>query len=278
MTGTPEAAEYGRAVRIAGLKAAVYLAEVTKALEADRLEVCKLEGEAKTGLPGVAYLFQASMPYVYGESLAGGAGVGGPGPLPTLIHPNEILDGALVNAFAWAGCAREATYILQNHAVIKGLYSHQGKDLDFRGVVLYTFGENIKTKERISSHASNLAILLGAEGAILNYLGGGHPIVDVMLTCQKLEGRGLKTTLLLMEMAANPEDSGHVHFVREAKAIVSTGNYEQRIDLAPMPKVLGGSRILESGEEASGPLSLTLRHVLGSTDQFGSMTLRGRDY
>jgi glycine reductase len=274
--GTPEAVEYGRAVRIAGLKAAVHLAEVTKGHEPDHVETYALTKEAKERLPRVVYLFQGSSPYVYGAIVPGTGAAAGP--LPTIIHPNEILDGALVNSGTRIACMREATYLMQNHAVIHKLYEDHGKDLDFLGVIFYTNGKNLKTKDRLSSYAANLAILLRAEGAILNYLGGGHPIVDVMMTCEKLEKRGVKTTLLLMEMAANPEDSGHVHFVREADAIVSTGNYEQALALEAMPKVLGGTRILESGSDASGPLSVNLRQILGSTHQFGGSYLRGQVY
>jgi glycine reductase len=276
--GTPESVEYNRAIREAGLRAAVYLAEATKDLEPDSVEIYDLNHEIAKGLPKVVYLFQLSMPYVYGEVAPGGGGVGGVGSLPTLIHPNEILDGALVNAFAWTGSSREATYMLQHHAVIDELYSRHGNELDFAGVIIYTFGDSLKTKERISSYNASLARSLGADGAIINYLGGGHPIVDVMLTCQKLEGLGISTTLLLMEMAGNPEDSGFVHYVREADAIVSTGNYEAIIELPAVTEVWGGTNILVGGEDASGPLSITLRHVLGATHQFGGFNVRGTQY
>jgi sarcosine reductase len=275
-TGTPGAV--GRAMRIAGLTAAVYLAEVTKGLEPDRVETYALDGQQHC-LPGVAYVFQMQTPFVYGEVAHRGGAVAGVAPLPTIIHPNEILDGAIVNAFSnEVGCMRGLTYLMQNHRLIRELYAGHGRELDFRGVVLYTNGDSVKAKERISSYAANLVTLLGADGAILNPQGGGHGIVDMMLTCGKLEKRGVKTTLLLMEMAVNPGDSGYLHFVREADAIVSAGNYEQRIDLAPMPKVLGGARILELDQEAAGSLNVPLHFILAATDRFGSGTLRGRSY
>lgn len=278
MTGTTEAEEYGKAVRIAGLRAAIYLAEATRNLEPDRLEVLSLDDERAQGLPAVAYAYQIQSPFIYGEVAPAGGAIHGPGHLPTIIHPNEILDGALVNSFTVIACMREVTYAIQNHAIVKELYANHGKTLDFRGVVLYTNGDSVTTKERISAFASNLVVLLGADGAILNYLGGGHPIVDVMMTCEKLEKRGVKTTLMLMEMAVNPEDSGHVHYVRQADAIVSTGNYEQLVQLAPVKTVLGGTNILESGEDASGSFSIALRNVLASTSQFGGGRLRGRGF
>jgi glycine reductase len=275
-TGTPGAV--GRAARVAGLNAAVYLAEVTRGLEPDHVETYTLDGQ-KSGLPGVAYVFQMQTPFVYGDVAHRSGAVAGVAPLPTIIHPNEILDGAIVNAFSnEVACMRGVTYLMQNHRLIRELYARHGHELDFRGVVLYTNGDSVKAKERISSYAANLVVLLGADGAVLNPQGGGHGIVDMMMTCQKLEMRAVKTTLLLMEMAVNPEDSGYLHFVREADAIVSAGNYEQRVELNPMPTVLGGSRILEIGNEASGSLNVPLHYVLASTDRFGSGTLRGRGY
>lgn len=276
--GTSEAGEYNHAIRIAGLKAAVYLAEVTRGQQPDRVDVYDLDHADHGKLPKVIYFYQMKSPYVYGEVAPSGGAIGRGAHLPTLIHPNEILDGAIVNYSCMTACMREVTYLLQNHALIHELYAHHGKDLDFMGVVLYTNGDSVWTKERISSYAANLAVTLGADGAILMCHGGGHPFVDVMMTCQKLEQDGVKTTLLLMEMAANPEDSGFVHYVREADAIVSTGNYEQMIDLAPMAKVCGGSEILETGDKASGPLNVPLRSILGSTHQFGGSYLQGRTY
>jgi glycine reductase len=275
--GTTAAAEYNRAIRIAELKAAVYLAETTRGLKPDRVVDYELDRDG-SGRPGVVYLFQMSWAYVYGVRENAGGITGGAASLPTVIHPNEILDGALVNSVSLPSSFRDCTYTLQNHPVIEELYAHQGNDLTFKGVVLFTNGDNVESKERMSSYAANLASLLGAQGAVLSYSGGGHPIIDVMLACQKLEQRGIKTTLLLDEMAANPEDSGHVYYVSEADAIVSTGNYEQVVDLPPLPRVLGGSDILEGGGSAAGPLHLTLRQVLSSTDPYGLGTLRAREH
>ncbi|GIS89930.1 hypothetical protein CM1200mP19_2610 [bacterium] len=63
-----------------------------------------------------------------------------------------------------------------------------------------------------------------------------------MMICQKLEESGIPTTVLSMEMAPNPSDSGFVHFVREADAIVSTGNYEESYDFPEVKSVLEGLR------------------------------------
>ena len=275
--GSQGAVEFNRAVRLAGLRAAVYLAGAASQAKADRVQKYSLS-RTGNGLPTVVYMFQAGLPYIYGEVAPGGGAVGGPAQLPTLIHPSEVLDGALVNSFTVIACMRETTNLLQNHPVIQELYARHGVDLHFAGVVMYTFGDSTDTKERITSYAANLASLLGANGAVLNYLGGGHPAVDFMMTCQKLEQQGIKTSLLSPEMAVNPDDSGFVHFVREADAIVSTGNYEQMVKLPKVSRVIGGSTILETGDAAAGTLEMSLRVIVGSTNQFGMFSLRGRQH
>ncbi len=275
--GTPKAIEYNLAVRRAGLKAAIYLAEAAKGSSPDRVDVYNLAPVATRDLPRVVYLMQ-TLPYIYGEIAPGVVGHVEPGVLPTIIHPNEILDGALVNSFNPPACMRETTWMMQNHAVIEDLFERHDKELDFRGVVLYTYGDSTQAKERTTSYAASIAQLLGADGGVLSTLGGGHPSVDAMMLCQELERRRIKTVMLLMEMAANPKDSGFIHYVREADAIVSTGGYEQKIDVPAQKRVLGGSRIFESGEDAGDAMNLTLRHFIGSTSQFGHGHLRGQGY
>lgn len=276
--GTPEAFEYNRAMRVAGLKAAVFLAEATGGLEPDSVEVFEHESHDRTGHPGVVYLYQLAIPYIYGEIAPGAGAIGGSAHLPTVIHPNELLDGALVSGWNAIACMRELTYLVQNHAVVLDLYRRHGVDLDFRGVVLFTNGDTTASKERLANHAVNLTEALGGQSALVAYAGGGHPCVDAMMVCQGLEQRGVSTTMLMMEMAPNPEESGFVHYLPEADAIVSTGNYEEKVELAAVGKVIGGDAILVSGEDASGSLTLPLSHVLGSTNQFGDTVIRGTEF
>lgn len=276
--GTPESSKFGHAVRLAGLRAAVYLAQSTIDLEPDRIEVFNMEASHQPELPDIVYLYQTTMPYLYGEQMPGGGAIGGPAHLPVVIHPNEILDGAMVNAWNGVACMRDATFLIQNHAIVQELYRRNGLDLNFIGVLAYTNGDNEASKERLASFAANLARTLGADGAVLNYCGGGHPGVDVMMALARLERLGIKTVLLANEMASKPEESGFVYFEPEADAIVSLGNYEQTIQLPPLGKVLGGTHILTKGADASQPMEITLSHFYGSTNQFGFSKLRGQQY
>ena len=276
--GTPEAVEYNKAVRLAGLKAARRLAEAALGREPDRRSVYDLAPLPDNGLPAVVYLYQLAIPYLHGEIAPGAGAIGGSAHLPTPIHPNELLDGALVCGWNAIACMRELTYTVQNHPIVEDLYARHGKDLDFRGVVLFTNGDTRASKERLAGHAANLAVMMGAEGALINYAGGGHPAVDAMMICRNLERRGVPTTMLSMEMAAQPGESGFVHFVKEADAIVSTGNYEERVAFGPVDRVIGGdSFILIEGDPAGG-FEAPLAVVLASTHQFGGVRIRGEEY
>ena len=55
--------------------------------------------------------------------------------LPTLLHPNEWLDGALVPSYH-ASLGGAETYFYQNHPVITELYRrHERGDINFVGTV-----------------------------------------------------------------------------------------------------------------------------------------------
>jgi glycine reductase len=278
LEGTPQAMKYALAVRRAGLKAAVYLAESVRTKQPDRVRVFDIgNDDPAPDLPRVVYLCQAVGLYAYGEP-TNSPGEAGAGPLPTIIHPNEILDGAFVNLQSWPACHRDVTYLHQNHAVVEELYRRHGSELNFCGVIIYTRGGSAKSKERMSSYCAKLAKFLGANAAVLTYVGSGHALVDVMMTCQRLERENIRTTLLLPEMAGGADQSGLIYVVPEADAMVSTGNYESSVDFPAMKQVLGGERISETGDSAVGPFTMPLRTVLASTDPSGAWTLQGHQY
>ena len=276
--GTPEAVEYNRAVRLAGLKAAAYLAGTTLGQTPDRVDTFDLAPLPNSDLPAVVYLYQLAIPYLHGEIAPGAGAIGGAAHLPTPIHPNELLDGALVCGWNAIACMRELTYTVQNHAIVEDLYARHGKDLDFRGVVLFTNGDTRESKERLANHATALAIMMGAEGALINYAGGGHPAVDAMMICRNLERSGVPTTMLSMEMASNPGESGFVHFVPEADAIVSTGNYEEAVSFDPVERVIGGDSLINLDADPAGAFDAPLAIVLAGTHQFGGVRIRGEEY
>lgn len=275
MLGRPQAMEYLRAVRKAGLRVATYLARTVQEQEPPSLRTyarAPVDGD----LPRVVYVMQAYAVNAYGAptELPGSSSAGA---LPTFVEPSEILDGALVNLQTWPACHRDVTYLFQNHPVVDELYRRHGVDLEFGGVVLYTRGGTPEAKERMSSYCAAVARSLGADGAILTYVGSGHSLVDVMLACRELERSGIDTVVLLPEMDAGSDGSGLVYFVPEADAIVSTGNYETDVSFPEVERAIGGETLFETGESARGPFHLPLRALLASTDPFGSWTISGRE-
>ena len=121
--------EYLAAVRLAALKAAVYLAQAARDVEAETVEVFELPPSprvpaALAHLPRVAYVFQIhshQRPTGVDEGILYGDPVRRM--LPTMVHPNEILDGAVVRGFMGRNATTWAT---QNHPVIRSLYAQHG--------------------------------------------------------------------------------------------------------------------------------------------------------
>src|SRR4030042_4269518 len=131
--------EYRIAIKIAGLKTAVYLAEAGQKVKPDETMVHHLpsltgEGHGGKAVPKIVYIFQVLSTQhgvIPGEPVLYGLNVHQL--LPTLIHPNEVLDGALISPLrAWG----METYSIQNHAVIRELLRRHGRELQFVGVVL----------------------------------------------------------------------------------------------------------------------------------------------
>ena len=269
MIGSGLAQRYNRAVRVAELKAATYLARATAALEPDELavyETAPIDGS----LPRVVYFFQVDGLVIYGDSCNG--------ILPSLIHPNEILDGALVNVVSNSHAAyRYSTFFNQNHGLVQELYAHHGQDLEFAGVIVYpAAADDMDKKQMVAECAVKLATRLGAHGVCSSYLGGGHPAVEFMLICQKCEQAGLKTVQVMPESYGGPEDPGFVYFVPEAVGIVSTGRCTERIELPAMPRVLGGQSFFDLQNAPAGPLSGTYRHLFGSCTSTGTGRVTAR--
>jgi hypothetical protein len=98
-----------------------------------------------------------------------------------------------------------------------------------------------------------------------------------MVTCKELERHGIRTVLCLMEMQHTPGESGFTDFVPEADAIVSHGNFEEKVDLPQVSKVIGGDEIMARGFDARGPFTISVGHILSATSSIGMGTQRGAD-
>ena len=270
MLGSLLAQKYHWQIRMAELKVATHLAGVTADMKPDDVDVFELS-PPQSPLPRVVYFWQGYF-CIYGQPFNE--------MLPTLIHPNEILDGAVINIRSNAHAGhRDSTFFNVNHAIVRELYSRHGTELDFAGVIIYPMAsDDLSAKERMAEYAVKLAKVLGAEGAISSYAGGGHPAVEFMLICQRCEREGIKTSLVMPEAYGTPEDPGFVYSVPEAVAITSTGRGTQKVQLPAMEKVIGGDAFFDLEASPSDSFEVPYRYIYGCMTNTGYARLTAKEY
>lgn len=233
------------AIRWATHKLAEYIAKAVKDVEADNVETFELGAVTGRGaefdkLPKVVYVMQPQsqmeeMGYnvlMYGWDLNHF--------IPTLVHPNEVLDGAFIDGSFMPCSSKWATYDYQNNPVIKLLYENHGKTLNFLGVIMSNLNVSLEQKQRNAQQVARLANTLGADGAILTEEGYGNPDADFIACFVELEKAGVKTVGLTNECTGRDGKSQPLVVLDDkADAIVSTGNVSQLLELKPMKKVIG---------------------------------------
>jgi glycine reductase len=271
MVGSPLAQRYNRRVRAAQLRTAAYLARVAAVGAPDHARTYELTA-APAGLPRVVYFYQLAGATVYGEAMEG--------MLPTVLHPSEVLDGAVVNVRSNVHASnRTATFTNQQHGVVSELLDRHGREVDFRGVIVYpAASDDINEKELLAEYAVKLARVLGADAACASYSGGGHPAVEFMLICRKCERAGIRTTLVMPEIYGTPDDPGFVYFVPEAERIVSTGRTTQTVDLPRMERVIGGESFFDLPGAPGDAQTVLYRYLLGCGTSAGNGRLTARQY
>src|SRR5262249_56434053 len=120
------------ALHRANWKAAIYLARAPTALTPPTVETYELQPVAPD-LPRVVYIDQLHQQGLLAQSFLYGKHT--QGLEPTVLHPNEMLDGALVNGnYRFPG--RAVTYAHSTNFMVRELYRRHGDDLNFLGVVI----------------------------------------------------------------------------------------------------------------------------------------------
>ncbi len=273
--------EYKIALKIAGLKAAVYLARAGRDLSPDATEVYELPpltGVTKglDGLPKVAYIYQVlttQLGSIPGHPILYGIAIDGM--LPTIIHPNEVLDGAIVTPYRSQAMD---TYDIQNHAVIRELYRRHGKDLCFVGVIMTIAGNNQPENDRTAIMAARMAKWsLGAEGVVLTKSGGGAPEVPMAQTARRCEELGMKVAVAMAHYAADESDSsfdgGIIFNVPEVNAIVSMGTPWATVTVPRVDRLIGHAAPGSEDDRVTGEMRTQVRWIRGATTQLGSSRL-----
>ncbi len=272
--------QHEEGVRLIGLRAAAYLAEVTRAEEPDELEIYETkcmpdQADEYEGLPRVAYVYMLQSQgllhdtYVYGVDVKR--------IIPTFIYPTEIMDGAIVSGNCVSACDKNTTYHHMNNPIIRDLYEKHGKELNFIGVVITNENVYLADKERSSSMVAKLVENMGADGVIISEEGFGNPDTDLMMNCKKLEDKGIKTVIVTDEFAGRDGASQSLADADvKADAVVTAGNANEIIKLPPMKKIIGHIEavdVIAGGFKGSlkegGSIEAELQVVTGATNELG---------
>ena len=273
--------EAHNAIQIAEFTVACKLAETTEGLAPARNGVYEVNGGARR--PRVV-LIQGCI--TQGQQPHSGIGYYGlpiRESLPTAIHPNELLDGAVTPNTTRGIGYYPTSWDWQNHPLAMGLYREQaaGK-VSFAGMILERISyETHQAKEVVAHNAAQLARSLRANAALITWTGSGNAFVEVMLTIRACERLGIKTVLVTYEYGGKDGvDSPLLFYAGEANAVVSTGSRDRWIDLPAPEKVVGpydAIRVLSYPGAPSTPagaaLTLDARDmIIGGVDNWGRGT------
>ena len=274
--------DYRMAVKKAGLKTATYLAAAAKDVTPHETQTFELPpvalNQGPKDLPRIAYVFpmhshqhptQQKETVFYGSNIQGF--------MPTIVHPNEILDGALMFSYS------AFTWFAQNHPVIHELYRRHGVDLWFAGVVLTVAPVTIAEKERNTALAARLAKeVLNADGIIATKIGGGAVDTDLMMIYTRAEEMGMKAALIIMERYP---DTGITFVPANVNALVTPGLTRDAITLPSVERVIGGDTIAldNANPDSENPgitptpagaeLNLWIGDIVGAISQVGASRL-----
>lgn len=277
------------AIRMLGFKAATYLGKAGKDVEPDEVKTYETlpllqQLQQYPELPKVVYVYMLQSQgllhdtYVYG--------VDAKKIIPTLMYPTEAFDGAIVSGNCVSACDKNPSYVHMNHPIIEDLYERHGKDINFIGVILTNENVYLADKERSSNWVAKLVEYLGVDAAIVSEEGFGNPDADLVMNCNKITDKGVKTVLLTDEYAGQDGKSQSLaDSTPKGDAVVTNGNANQFIVLPPMEKVIGhpeAAKIIAGANNESlrpdGSIEAEIQVITGATSEVGFNYLTARGY
>lgn len=275
------------AVRMAGLKTAVYLGELARELTPDESECfetlsIKESAEKYPELPRVGYVQMLQSQgllhdtYVYG--------VDAKKTLSTLIYPTEVMDGAIISGNCVSACDKNPTYVHQNNPIVHELFARHGKDYNFCAMVITNENVYLADKERSSNWAAKLCEFLSLDAVIISEEGFGNPDTDLIMNCRKISAKGIKTVIVTDEYAGRDGSSQSLADAdASADALVTGGNANEVITLPKMDKVIGTEEyvgIIAGGwadnKKADGTIDVEIQVMTGATSEVGFNYLSAR--
>ncbi len=231
------------ALRTGVLRLAAHLAEAALDVDAHEVEHLSPPGlHHDDGLPRVVAIVNLQTQgtfkdvFVYGRSYAGN--------LPTLLDPAELDDGAVVSGQFGHPSLKNPTYLHQNNPVVAALRACDGVDLHLAGVVICPEPVDQDSKAAMAAHTARLCALAGLDAAVITKEGGGNADADIALKMDALEELGIAAVGLFAEMPG-PDGTGPSIVVppTRATAMISTGNYDDRLVLPAVDLALGGTTV-----------------------------------
>jgi glycine reductase len=241
-----------QAVHNATLTVCDRLAAAVADLDPPESELFELTA-ADASLPKVVYVMGLHSPQAMsGSTLTFGNGTYGQGQLapPWVMHPNEILDGAVTGPYR-TGFA--TSWTMSHNPVLLELYRRHGVDLNFLGVIVVrTEWTTSAEKQLIGEQTAKVAQMLGAEGAVVTWDAGGNEFIEIIRTVQACERLGVKTVFLTSEDSSEGGVSTMLEPAPEADAIVSTGfQFSPLMGIEELPAV---ERVIGLKEKVTGRL------------------------
>jgi glycine reductase len=265
-----EDADWGdvdQALRRGLVNVAAHLAEAALDAEPDAVEELAEPGaSSENGKPRVGVILNLQTQgkfkdvFVYGRSLSGG--------LPTVISPAELDDGVVVSGQFGHPALKNPTYLHQTHPVVAALRAND--DLELAALVLCPEPVNQADKELVSAHAARLCKSLNLDAAIATKEGGGNADADATLKMDRLEEEGIMAVGILAEMAGR-DGTGPPLVVppTKATALVSTGNYDERMILPAVERTLGRPEIALLGQASTDEVELPVAAIYCAQSTLG---------
>ncbi|MCL2368103.1 MAG: glycine/sarcosine/betaine reductase component B subunit [Oscillospiraceae bacterium] len=272
--------EHEGVVRMAGLRAGAYLGEVGRDLKPDEVKVYETkpllcQAAEYPDLPKVAYVYMLQTQGLLHDTYY--YAVDAKEIVPTLMYPTEVFDGAIVSGNCVSACDKNPTYVHQNSPVIEELYARHGKDFNFIGCVITNENVTLMDKERSSNMTAKLVELMGADAVIISEEGFGNPDADLVMNCNKITNKGIKTVLITDEYAG--QDGGSQSLADSTPlgdACVTAGNANEVVTLPKLDTVIGypeAANLIAGGWEGSlradGSIEAEIQVITGATNELG---------
>ncbi|KRL67320.1 glycine/sarcosine/betaine reductase component B subunit [Companilactobacillus versmoldensis] len=276
--------EHEEVIRLAGFRASNYIGEAAKDVEPDETKVYETKPlleqvKEHPDLPKVVYVYALQTQGLMHNTFFYGADA--KKIVPTFMYPTEAFDGAIASGNCVSACDKNPSYVHLNSPIIDDLYEKDGKDINFLGCVITNENVTLQDKKRSANMTAKLVELLGADAAIISEEGFGNPDADLVMNCNNLEEKGIKTVLVTDEYAGQDGASQSLaDSTPKGDAVVTAGNANQLITLPVMKTVIGhpeAANIIAGAWDGSlhddGSIEAEIQVITGATNELGFHTL-----